>query len=214
MDIHLKHIVPAAFEYQKIPTTLWGLEQTLSKNQTYQVIAASGTGKSTLVAILAGTRGDYTGQLILMNSTADTFNTKAWSTWRSVYASFVFQDLRLFPHLTAVGNIRLQEEITKNKSSNEKELQARLESLGIADKKDVHAKYLSFGQQQRVAILRALHRNYQWLILDEPFSHLDQNNAITAWKLIQEDAQAKQAGIIITSLDPYPFIKPNHTFIL
>jgi putative ABC transport system ATP-binding protein len=70
---------------------------------------------------------------------------------------------------------------------------------------------LSFGQQQRIAILRALAKPFQWLMLDEPFSHLDPNNTQLAWQLILEIAQQRKAGVIITSLNPYANILCDHT---
>jgi len=87
-------------------------------------------------------------------------------------------------------------------------------NLGVDAKLDIPVKKLSYGQMQRVAIIRSLCRNYRWLILDEPFSHLDMDNAQKAWKMILNDAHAKGAGVIITSLDPYPFIQPDKVFIL
>ena len=73
--------------------------------------------------------------------------------------------------------------------------------LGVETKLNQPISQLSFGQMQRVAILRALNRPFNWIVLDEPFSHLDQTNANIALNLIQKVAAQQNAGIIITALD-------------
>jgi ABC-type phosphate/phosphonate transport system ATPase subunit len=74
---------------------------------------------------------------------------------------------------------------------------ARLGLEGFLDRK---CQTLSYGQQQRVAIVRALCQPFEWLLLDEPFSHLDEQNANIALELIQEVCASQNAGLIVTSL--------------
>jgi len=75
-----------------------------------------------------------------------------------------------------------------------------LERLGIADKTNIPIKALSFGQRQRVAFIRALCQPYQFILLDEPISHLDVENSKELAKLLLEEASGQGAGIIVTSL--------------
>ena len=215
MKIRLFNVKPKSFEYRNSQETIWGHDINLEPGKIYQIVAASGTGKSTFVSILAGLRGDYDGDVFIDDKKMSDFNSKDWSEWRNNDTSFVFQELRLFSELNVRENIEILKEI--NNDSNvfkEKTFQQYLEAFGIGQKTEIKSRFLSFGQQQRVAILRSIFRNYQWLILDEPFSHLDIKNAQLAWQIITDDAKIKNAGIIITSLDPYSFIEPCNKFIL
>ena len=74
------------------------------------------------------------------------------------------------------------------------------ERLGIADKKDTPVGQLSFGQQQRVAMMRALVQPFDFLLADEPISHLDDDNARQMGQLMMEEARMQGAGVIVTSI--------------
>lgn len=215
MDINFNKVSPISFQYRKSQDSLWGNEIVCKKGEIYQILAPSGSGKSTLISILAGLRGDYKGNVIVDEKKMSSFKKKDWSVWRSRDISFVFQDLRLFPELTSLENVELLLEINKTRTQSKSfDSKKYFNEFGISDKTKVLSKFLSYGQQQRVAIIRAISKHYSWLVLDEPFSHLDNKNAQIAWQLIKSDAQEKNAGIIITSLDPYPFISPDKIFFL
>jgi putative ABC transport system ATP-binding protein len=133
-----------------------------------------------------------------------------WSQWRALKCSVVFQDLQLFQNLTALQNLTLNSEIHQihfNNQTQSEHIQS-LETLtewatllGVETKLNQPVSLLSFGQMQRIAILRALNRPFNWIVLDEPFSHLDQTNASIALDLIKKVAHQQNAGIIITALD-------------
>jgi putative ABC transport system ATP-binding protein len=159
---------------------------------------------------LAGLRGDYSGQIHINNRNIQQFTTQDWANWRATGASFVFQDLRLFPNLTALQNIQLAQNISQPIATIHA-IEQWADQLQIKHKLMQPCGELSFGQQQRIAILRALAKPFQWLMLDEPFSHLDPNNTQLAWQLILEIAQQRKAGVIITSLNPYANILCDHT---
>lgn len=215
MSIYFNQIQPAAFNFNHSSQSIWGNEVGLTQGNVYQILASSGSGKSTFVSFIAGLRGDYSGDISINNKKISAYHPKEWSKWRSKDASFVFQDLRLFPELTVIDNINIiNDSNITNEQVRSSQLNSIAEQLGMDSKLNTLAKFLSFGQMQRVAIIRALNRKYNWLIMDEPFSHLDENNAQIAWNLIKKDASINNAGIIITSLDPYPFILPDKIFIL
>jgi putative ABC transport system ATP-binding protein len=179
------------------------------------VIASSGSGKSTLISILSGLRLDYAGDIEYGQQSIRHYSPKDWSVLRSQKISLVYQDLRLFPNLTVRENILLSQDITGADSNNVMtELEGFAKEMNISNQLDKLVKHLSFGQMQRVAIIRAMMRNYEWLILDEPFSHLDLTNATIAWDLITQQAKIRNAGIIIACLDPYEFIKADKIFHL
>jgi ABC-type lipoprotein export system ATPase subunit len=210
MNIDFQKIIPNPLKEFITPYSIWNTDFSFKSGEMYQIIAPSGKGKSTLVGLLAGTRGDFLGRLILEGQSSTEFSPMKWSQWRALKCSVVFQDLQLFQNLTALQNITLTAEIHQihhKKQVPSQHIQS-LETLtewatllGVETKLNQPVALLSFGQMQRIAILRALNRPFNWIVLDEPFSHLDQTNANIALNLIQKVAAQQSAGIIITALD-------------
>ena len=121
-----------------------------------------------------------------------------WDTIRSRHLSLLFQELRLFPELTALENIRLKNNLTHHKS--EAQIDAMFEQFGITDRKNQLVEKMSWGQQQRVAIIRSLCQPFDFLFLDEPISHLDDKNAAIIAQLVQDEVAVQGAGLIVTSI--------------
>ena len=113
--------------------------------------------------------------------------------------SSIFQDLQLINHLSVAENIGLVPEYADG--YNEALIRDMLRVVGIADKWNEKVKTLSFGQKQRVAIIRSLCKPFKLLLCDEPFSHLDEANTKLCRDLILKRLDEERAGIIITSLD-------------
>lgn len=208
MDIEFNGITPLPLAEFITENSIWNSTFTFTQGNKYQIVAPSGKGKSTLVGIIAGTRGDFDGNLLFEGQNSRQFKPMRWSQWRANECSIVFQDLQLFPKLTVLQNLMLMSEIQQalnNNASPKNQTKETLidgaKQLGIETKMDVLVGNLSFGQMQRVAILRALNRPFQWIVLDEPFSHLDAANAKIALDLITSIAFNRNAGIIITALD-------------
>ena len=107
--------------------------------------------------------------------------------------------MRLFPELTAWENLEVKRRLTD--TATEQQVEAWLARLGMKDKRDSLARTLSYGEQQRIAIIRALLQPFEWLLMDEPFSHLDINNRNKALELIAEVVQMNSAGMILADLD-------------
>lgn len=125
-------------------------------------------------------------------------STRKWCDIRQQSISILFQDLKLFGELTAFENVVIKNSITNTKS--ELEIKSLFEQLGIDDKLNTRADRMSFGQQQRVALIRALCQPYKFLILDEPISHLDDANSDIMRDIIVQDASDRGAAIIATSI--------------
>ena len=121
-----------------------------------------------------------------------------WCDIRQRHIAYLPQDLRLFGELTAMENVELKNRLTGYKGRDE--IVRMFETMGIADKMDSPVSKLSIGQQQRVAIIRALCQPCDFIMLDEPVSHLDdENNRIVA-DLITSEASRQGAGVIATSV--------------
>ena len=106
--------------------------------------------------------------------------------------------MRLFPELTAMDNILIKNRLTDFRT--EAEIRRMLERLEIGHKADSPAGLLSVGQQQRVAIIRALCQPYDFLLVDEPVSHLDARNNAAVAAMITEETAARDAAVIATSV--------------
>jgi ABC-type lipoprotein export system ATPase subunit len=177
---------------------IWRKKVIFQKGEYYLLSASSGAGKSSLLSFLFGERNDYRGDILFDETEINAISHKEWCDIRRNQISLVFQGLKLFPDLTAFENIILKNRLTHYKTVDE--IIHLLNYLGLAAKKDEKTARLSFGQQQRVAILRALCQPFDFLLLDEPFSHLDEANIEILFELILEELQTRQAGMVICSL--------------
>lgn len=212
-SITLQQVLPAVFsDTPPASSDIWRQEITLQKGEYYLVEAASGTGKSSLLAYLYGYRKDYTGTILFDGSPSDLLSRNSWSALRRRSLSMMFQDLRLFPELSAADNVRIKNRLTHHLT--ETRLREMFEELDIADKWDTPVNRLSFGQQQRVAFIRSLSQPFDFLLLDEPVSHLDDQNSDALARLLLDEAKRQEAGLIITSIGRHPDIAYNKIYTL
>ena len=190
-SITLQRVLPCVFAGKAAPrdSGVWLQEVTFRKGEYCLLEAASGTGKTSLCHFLYGIREDYAGRILF---------AAAWSGLRRRSLSMLFQDLRLFGELTVAENIGLKNELTHFKT--QEQIGRMLEAAGIADKRDAPVDKLSFGQQQRVAFIRCMCQPFDFILLDEPVSHLDAANGELLSGMLLEEAQAQGAGIVVTSV--------------
>jgi len=199
MRIRLKNTVPIPLKGSFSVHALWGQEYEFQRQRKYLICAGSGRGKSTLLHMLHGSRQDYDGQIIIDEEDLSLYSSNQWSKLRSTRLAFVFQDLRLFPQLTAEENLLLLEKIRPTKDLNQR-IHSMAKALDIEASLAKKCSILSLGQQQRVAIIRALLQDFEFLIMDEPFSHLDEENQQRAGNLIEEVLAEKNAGLLLSGL--------------
>jgi ABC-type lipoprotein export system ATPase subunit len=210
MRISLSQVIPLMQpELAGKVNCAWGSETQLDSGNFYLVKAPSGTGKSTLVSYLYGTRNDFRGRIAVDGNDHKSISLKQWSLLRQQKLSVVFQDLRLFPQLTALENIQIKNQLTSHRSADE--INAYASRLGIENKLGALCAHLSLGQQQRVAIIRALCQPFSFLLLDEPFSHLDDANTRMACELLKQECEKQNAGLLLTSLDSNYYFDYHHT---
>lgn len=198
-SIHLRQTLPGVFaDRTSIASDVWHKEVSFQKGETYLIEAASGTGKSSLCSYIYGYRKDYQGIICFDDANITSLSVAHWVDIRRQSLSILFQDLRLFPELTALENILIKNDLTGYKKKNE--IIAFFEQLDIADKLNARTDKLSFGQQQRVAFIRSLCQPFDFILLDEPISHLDDVNGENIARLLVEEANKQGAGIIVTSI--------------
>lgn len=201
MTIRLEKMIPLPMlEQDTSGSEVWEAESLLlEQGKTYVVEAASGRGKTSLLSVIYGLRRDYRGRCYMDERELGTLTPGEWSRIRKRELSFIFQGLELFEDLSALENIQLKNRITAFQTDEKiQEMARRLEIDRFLHRK---AGILSFGQQQRVAIIRALCQPFNFLLADESFSHMDQENRRIAYGLMREECEARGAGMILTSLD-------------
>lgn len=177
---------------------VWLKHLDIAKPQSYLVYAESGTGKSSLCAYLYGNRRDYDGKILFDGEDVGTYTPEKWSRLRREALAYLPQQLSLFPELTAIDNVLLKNRLTDY--SSEADIRLMFQQLAIDNRADVVAGRLSIGQQQRVAIIRALVQPFDFLLLDEPVSHLDARNNEVVAQMIAAEARKRGASIIATSV--------------
>lgn len=203
--IHFSNVLPQVFSQKDdLNSEVWSKDVTFEKGKRYLLEADSGQGKSTFCSYVIGYRNDFSGSLFFDDVDTASFRMTDWMNVRRNDIAYLFQELRLFPELTAMENVMVKNSITNHKSRQQ--IEEWFRRLGIADKMQTKVALMSFGQQQRVALMRALAQPFVFLIADEPISHLDDNNAAVMSEIINEEAGAQGAAVIITSIGKHlPF---------
>ncbi len=198
-QIHLDNVLPEVFaQRDNLSSEVWKQQLTFNKGHLYLVEADSGMGKSTFCSYVIGYRHDYTGRISFDNDDTHEFRMTDWIRIRRRHISHLFQELRLFPELTAYENVEIKNKLTNFKSK--KEITDWFDALGIGDKLDAKIGHMSFGQQQRVAMIRALVQPFDFILADEPISHLDDTNSSAMGDIMMSEAKRQGAGVIVTSI--------------
>ena len=201
MLIELNQVIPEPIPKEMIERSeVWGTQLQIEPKSFTLISAHSGKGKSTLLHLLYGLRKDFSGEVIMDGENIQKQTSSGWTSLRSTQIALLFQELKLFPKLCARENIELIPQINHNVPSG-LEMAKQLAMEGFLTKP---VETLSFGQRQRIALIRTLRKPFKLLLLDEPFSHLDQENIDLASSLINEIARANQATVLLTSLGETP----------
>lgn len=201
--IYLHTVIPEIFLGQEKPESdIWQQEVCFSRGEISLVKAVSGAGKSSLCSYIYGYRRDYAGSIFFERENIASFQRKAWEHIRTTVLSMVFQDLRLFPELTALENVCLKNNLTGFKSLSW--IKESFSCLGLEGKMATPTGKLSFGQQQRVALIRALCQPFDFILLDEPVSHLDDDNNRTCSNLLVREVRQQGGGMLVTSIGKEP----------
>jgi len=175
---------------------------TIRKGEAVLVRGPSGSGKSTALGITIGSRADFDGQVLYDESVAGGLSDAGRSAVLREGIAVVFQDFKLIPGFTARENVELKRLLSPMKT--EEEALEMLERLGVGRVRDKPVSTLSRGERQRVAVVRALVQPFSFLLLDEPFSHLDAAAAREARLLIEEERAAREAAVVLFNLDEFP----------
>ena len=212
-ELHINDILPVYFQQnRKNSSEIWGKDLVFQRGEMVKIVAPSGKGKTSLVHFLYGLRKDYNGKISYGKKNISGFGVDSFAKYRREHISVVFQDMRLFPEQTVAENLEIKRQL-KPYHPPEK-IREFTERLGIGNKLKTKARICSYGEQQRVSIIRALLQPYDFLLLDEPFSHLDNNNSEKAMELMLEESRARNACIVFADLERIDYFPHTRLFHL
>lgn len=209
--IRFTDVVPEIFANRNdLRSDIWHTDVSFEQGKKYLIEADSGTGKSSLCSYIYGLRGDYRGKIAINDQNISKFSTNKWCDIRQTTISILFQDLRLFGELTAMENIQIKHRL--HKIHNKRVITNWFEQLGIEDKINTRIDHMSYGQQQRVALIRALCQPFNFLLLDEPISHLDDRNSDIMRDIVITEVDRQGATLIATSIGKHMNIDYDKRF--
>lgn len=185
--------------YGQLPV-LKGVDLSIAPGEVVSIVGASGAGKSTLLHLLGTLDKPTSGEVVIAKTPVHQLSGRQLSQFRNKHIGFIFQFHNLLPEFTALENVCIPAFIggVSRKEAEEKAMRL-LDRLGLAARRDHKPSELSGGEQQRVAVARALVNHPSVLFADEPSGNLDSNNAGDLHRLFFElRDEFKQTIVIVT----------------
>jgi lipoprotein-releasing system ATP-binding protein len=179
---------------------LKGVDLEIRTREVVSIVGASGAGKTTFLQILGTLERPDGGELDFDGEKPTLLNDRKLSAFRNQHIGFIFQFHQLLPEFTSIENVMIPGMIAgKTRGELEKRAQELLERLGLKDRMDAKPATLSGGEQQRVAVARALMNKPKLLLADEPSGNLDSHNAKELHALFFElQRELGQTIVIVT----------------
>ena len=174
-------------------------EFTLEAGQQVALRGASGTGKTTFLNCIAGILRPDQGDIELAGQNIAVASEGQRDQLRAQHIGYIFQTFNLLQGYTCLENVLLG--MSFSGQANTQAAAAILKRVGLSDRMDYQPSELSVGQQQRVAVARALANRPQLVLADEPTGNLDPQNAQEALQLIREVCEENQAALLLVSHD-------------
>ncbi|MGB5882559.1 MAG: ABC transporter ATP-binding protein [Desulfobulbales bacterium] len=199
---HLIEVRQVGKDYQSGESTVQAIKEMslyIDDGEFVSIMGQSGSGKSTLLSILGGLNHPTRGRMLLDSLDIYELSSEQRADLRSEYIGVIFQSFQLIPYLTVLENVKLPMAITGRKAK-EQDKMARdvLARVGLATKADRLPDQLSGGEQERVAIARAIVNKPPILLADEPTGNLDSTTADEIMNLLKELNAEGQTIIMVT----------------
>ncbi|MDC0939419.1 ABC transporter ATP-binding protein, partial [Pseudomonadales bacterium] len=166
-------------------TILKGINLEIKKSESVAIVGASGSGKTTVLSLLAGLDNPTQGEIFLGGDEITAMDEEQRAHTRGDKVGFVFQTFQLLSSLTALENVMLPAELKKDSEAEQKALRL-LQRVGLDHRSHHYPRQLSGGEQQRVAIARAFASSASILFADEPTGNLDSKTGAKIIDLIFE----------------------------
>jgi putative ABC transport system ATP-binding protein len=172
----------------------------LNSGQTMLLLGGSGSGKTTLLHLIGGLLRPASGSVMIHGTELRSIPNSKVDSWRGKHIGFIFQKHYLLDSLTVGQNLQTPAWLSGNRISSE-EISKMLDKLGLADKTNDFPDQLSYGQQQRVAIGRALINKPDLILADEPTSALDDKNCSRVIELLKSLCSENGTGLLVATHD-------------
>ncbi len=170
-----------------------GMSFQIESKEFVVIVGPSGAGKTTILNMLGGMDTITSGKIIVDGKDISKYNSKQLTKYRRFDVGFVFQFYNLVPNFTALENVELANQISKN-PLDAKQI---LKEVGLEERQDHFPSQLSGGEQQRVSIARAIAKNPKLLLCDEPTGALDYNTGKAVLKLLWDMCKSKGMTVIL-----------------
>ena len=200
-DVPLLHAVDIYKSFGHL-NVLKGVSLDLDKNEVVSLVGSSGAGKSTFLQILGSLDIPDQGELSFCSLNIQGLNSEEKAHFRNQFVGFVFQFHHLLPEFTALENVCMPGFIAGNsQASVKKRGEELLERLGLAERLEHKPSQLSGGEQQRVAVARALINQPALILADEPTGNLDSQNSQELFRLMRDLAKEKGISFLVATHD-------------
>jgi putative ABC transport system ATP-binding protein len=199
-SIRLRQVVKTFESTAGVFTALKGVDLQVQPGEFVSIVGKSGSGKSTLINMITGIDRPTTGQVMIGDTAVHTLTEEQIAVWRGRAIGVVFQFFQLLPTLTAIENVMLPMDYGGRFSPAERPDRAThlLEQMGMADYAHKLPSSLSGGQQQSIAIARALANDPPILAADEPTGNLDSKTAESVFALFEDLAERGKTILMVT----------------
>lgn len=189
-------------EALEIPV-LQGIDLDIPAGGYYALMGPSGSGKTTLLNLIAGIDRPTGGDLDVCGFALNGLDDDELAAWRSAYVGFIFQNYNLVPVLTAYENVELPLLLTPmSRRERREKVEEAMARVNLADRMENYPRQLSGGQEQRVAVARAIVGNPELLVADEPTGALDSKNAEEIMALLEVLNRDLGKTIVMVTHDP------------
>ena len=179
---------------------LKGISLTVQKGETLGLIGPSGSGKSSLLMIMAGLENASSGAVSVMDNDLTTMNEDHMARFRRDHMGVVFQSFHLIPTMTALENVATPLELAGDREAFSK-AEAELRAVGLGERLDHYPAQMSGGEQQRVALARAAAPRPEILLADEPTGNLDSQNGQAIMEMLFDLRDRHGSTLVLVTHD-------------
>jgi putative ABC transport system ATP-binding protein len=213
--LELRSVSKSYREGEAVREVLRDVQLTLYPGEFVVLLGRSGSGKSTLLNLLSGIDLASSGQVVVLGKDLATLSEQERTLLRRERIGFIFQAFNLLPTLTVGENVRLPLELNRHERARARarshELLAR---VGLAGREDSFPDRLSGGEQQRVAVARALAHEPPLLLADEPTGNLDEDTGRKVLDLLEELTRHHRACALVVTHDPTLMARADRVLML
>jgi len=185
--VEVRNVVKKFHKGDQTITPLAGVDLNIEKGEFVSLMGASGTGKSTLLNLIAGIDQPTSGRITVNGLEITSLSRTKLAAWRAANIGYIFQTHNLIPVLTAFENIEMPLLLLPlSKAERRRRVEIALKAVDLLDRADHYPRQLSGGQEQRVGIARAIVADPTLVVADEPTGDLDDDTSSQILELLQQ----------------------------